>query len=132
MKDDIRFKKGSDNIFKDLGLKNPGERLAKARAAESSVGMAELMNKITEDSDRQAQDVEQIDRAVAQTNEMTQQNAATAEESATSSEEMNTQAFEMKGFAEMLTTMVEGTGKRKYSEHRCRLRADCHRRIANQ
>lgn len=30
---DIRFEKGSDNIFRDLGLSNPGERLAKAKAA---------------------------------------------------------------------------------------------------
>jgi len=33
MKDNIRFEKGSDNIFKDLGLKNPEERLAKAKTA---------------------------------------------------------------------------------------------------
>lgn len=33
MKDDIRFEKGSDNIFKDMGLNNPEERLAKAKAA---------------------------------------------------------------------------------------------------
>ncbi len=33
MKDNIKFEKGSDNIFKDLGLNNPEEYLAKAKIA---------------------------------------------------------------------------------------------------
>jgi predicted XRE-type DNA-binding protein len=31
MKDNIKFEKGSGNVFKDLGLDNPEDRLAKAK-----------------------------------------------------------------------------------------------------
>ena len=33
MQTEIEFKKGSGNIFKDLGLPNPEERLTKAKIA---------------------------------------------------------------------------------------------------
>jgi predicted XRE-type DNA-binding protein len=33
MIDELKYKKGSNNIFKDLGLENPEERLAKAKIA---------------------------------------------------------------------------------------------------
>ena len=33
MKNNIKLKKGSGNVFKDLGLDNPEERLAKAKIA---------------------------------------------------------------------------------------------------
>lgn len=33
MKNNIKFEKGSGNVFKDLGLDNPEDRLAKAKIA---------------------------------------------------------------------------------------------------
>ncbi len=41
MRNEIEFKKGSGNIFKDLGLTNPEERLTKAKIASMVNGMIE-------------------------------------------------------------------------------------------
>ncbi len=44
MKDEITFKKSSGNIFKDLGLDNPEERLAKAKIASMIYDIIEERN----------------------------------------------------------------------------------------
>jgi methyl-accepting chemotaxis protein len=76
--------------------------------AASAAKVGELVGEIAAASSEQAQGIEQVNIAVAETDKVTQQNAATAEESAAASEELNAQAEEMKGYVADLAAMVGG------------------------
>ncbi len=80
--------------------------------AESSSKVAGLVDEIAAASNKQAQGIEEVNKAVAEMDKVTQQNAANAEESASASEEMNAQAEQMKTIVADLTTIVGGSGNR--------------------
>ncbi len=79
-----------------------------SKVTESSSKVAVLVGEISAASHKQAEGVEQVNRAVTEMDKVVQQNAANAEESASASEEMNAQAEEMKA---MVLELVELVGK---------------------
>jgi methyl-accepting chemotaxis protein len=76
----------------------------------TSVGRSsELVGEITAASHKQAQGIEQINKAVSDMDKVVQQNASNAEESASASEEMNAQALNLKQFVGELKSLVDGS-----------------------
>ena len=70
-----------------------------------------LINGITQASEAQAQDIEQVNNAVSQIDQVTQQTAANAEESSAAAEELSGQAREVKLAIDELAQLVGVTGK---------------------
>lgn len=68
----------------------------------------DLVSKIATASQEQAQDIDQVNTAVAQVDKVTQQNAANAEESASASEELSIQAESMNDVVTQLVALVGG------------------------
>ncbi|GHU46793.1 methyl-accepting chemotaxis protein [Clostridia bacterium] len=63
-----------------------------AEIVDGIKGAGELINRISESSDQQANAINQINTAIEQVSEVVQRNSATAEQSAASSEELNAQS----------------------------------------
>jgi methyl-accepting chemotaxis protein len=81
------------------------------KITQSASEVRELVAEIAVASGEQSDGIEQVNKAVAETDEVTQQNAANAEESASASEEMKTQAKEMANLITELVKLVEGASK---------------------
>lgn len=73
-----------------------------------SAQIGALVAKIAKASNEQACGVDQVNKAVAETDKVTQSNAASAEESAAAAEEMNAQAAQMENIVKELTALVAG------------------------
>ncbi len=95
-----KIKDGTDTVGKTKAVF--------AQLSTSTGKMGEFVGEITAASLEQAQGIEQISRAVNETDRVVQQNAANAEESASSSEEMSAQAEQMKQFVDHLVILVGG------------------------
>lgn len=94
-------------------VKDGSEIVAKTSAVfaelSTSTGkMGEFVGEITAASLEQAQGVEQISKALNETDTVVQQNAANAEQSASASEQMSAQAEQMKQFVDELVILVGG------------------------
>ncbi len=88
-----------------------------ARVASSADKVGELVDEITATSQQQASEINQVSKAMTETDGVTQKNAAIAEEVAAGAEEMSAQAKGMKAFVDDLTALLKGieakTGKVK-------------------
>jgi methyl-accepting chemotaxis protein len=79
-----------------------------AQVAEGATKAGALVAEIASASGRQAEGIDQVDRAISEAEKATQQNAASAEESASASEEMTAEAEKMKGIVDDLVLLIEG------------------------
>ncbi len=70
-----------------------------------------LMNRISDASDEQSREIQQVHAAIAEINSVTRQNAIHAEKSASAAVEMSTQAEQLNGFIEELRSRVGGSEK---------------------
>lgn len=85
------------------------------KVAESASKVGDLVGEIAAASNEQAEDIEQLNRAVVEMDKVVQQNAASAEESASSSAEMSEQAVNMKDYVEDLVGIVGGSRRKDHT-----------------
>lgn len=85
------------------------------KVAESASKVGDLVGEIAAASSEQAEDIEQLNRAVVEMDKVVQQNAASAEESASSSAEMSEQAVNMKDYVEDLVGIVGGSRRKDHT-----------------
>ncbi|NLL15339.1 MAG: HAMP domain-containing protein [Fibrobacter sp.] len=75
---------------------------------EGSAKVDNIIGEIADASKEQAQDIDQINSAVAQMDKITQQNAANSEESASAAEELSSQAEELQNMVSQFILTNEG------------------------
>jgi methyl-accepting chemotaxis protein len=81
------------------------------QTVKQSDEVARLMGEVCKASDEQANNIEQINAAVAQMQSVTQTNASVAEESSAASQELSSQSIETVRIVGTLEAMVHGGGR---------------------
>jgi len=94
-------------------VKNGSNFVLSANEAFSEVALkaaeaAELISEIAESSNEQDSGIKQVSSTVEEMDKVTQQNVSYSEKTASVSKEMNIQAEEMKGFVDLLVSLVGG------------------------